>query len=98
MPRNREIRESFHPRKTPAIRYSFMMKNYEATHELYERVETQMTNQPQCNHGQWPEANVGQWLTILYTKGNYPLKFFSSRDGPNIYIWKEGMDGRTLRS
>ena len=27
---------------------------------LYERVETQTTNQWKCDHGQRPEANVGQ--------------------------------------
>ena len=27
---------------------------------LTKRVETQTTNQRQCDHGQWPEANVGQ--------------------------------------
>ena len=25
-------------------------------------IETQMTNQRQCNHGQWPETNVGQQI------------------------------------
>ena len=28
--------------------------------KLYKRVETQMTNQRQCDRSQWPEANVGQ--------------------------------------
>ena len=34
-------------------------------YKIYERVETQTTNQQQCNHGRWPEANVGQ----QYQKG-----------------------------
>ena len=28
-------------------------------------METQMTNQQQCNHGRWPQANIGQ----QYQKG-----------------------------
>ena len=28
--------------------------------KLYRRVETQTTNQRQCDHGRWPAANVGQ--------------------------------------
>ena len=32
---------------------------------MYKRVPTQMTSQRQCNHGLWPEANVGQ----QYRKG-----------------------------
>ena len=27
-------------------------------YKLYERVETQTTNQRQCDDGRWPEANV----------------------------------------
>ena len=33
--------------------------------KLYEQVETQTTNQRQCNHNRWPEVNVGQ----LYQQG-----------------------------
>ena len=29
-------------------------------HQLYKQVETRKTNQRQCDHGRWPEANVGQ--------------------------------------
>ena len=35
-------------------------KDNDTNFKLYERVETQMTNQRQCNHGRWPEANVVQ--------------------------------------
>ena len=33
--------------------------------KLYKQVETQTTNQRQCDHDLWPEANVGQ----QYRKG-----------------------------
>ena len=33
--------------------------------KLYKWVETQKTNQRQCDHGQWPDASVGQ----QYRKG-----------------------------
>ena len=32
----------------------------ESDYELCKWVETQTTNQWQCNHGRWPKANVGQ--------------------------------------
>ena len=38
----------------------FIMKYGSTFYKVYPWVETQTTNQRQCNHGQWPEANVGQ--------------------------------------
>ena len=37
---------------------------------LANRVETQMTNQRQCDHGRWPEANVGQQYRSPQMLGN----------------------------
>ena len=41
----------------PKETFSVMVINF---YKLYKWVETQTTNQQRWDHGQWPEANVGQ--------------------------------------
>ena len=60
---------------------------------LYELVETQTTNQRQCDHGLWPEAVVGQqyalthsssfWLTVIR---DVQFLLFGTKDPVTLYF------------